>query len=132
MFGKGGKRSPAPQPIGTAQVVGYIVQVLGGIAVGGMVGFRLYPMAVYEFQRAFGITDGIYLHAPASYGLGTTGYWMSWIITFIVICALCVAASLSRHTRLFGMAAGASFALIGVHVAWFFIAFDFGDVHGPS
>ncbi|MGY2028503.1 hypothetical protein [Nocardia gipuzkoensis] len=132
MFRKGDKRSPAPQLIGTAQAVGYIVQVLGGIAVGGIVGFRLYPMTVYEFQRAFGITDGTYLQAPVVYGLGTTGYWMSWIVTFMVVCAICVAASISRYTRLFGIAAGAAFTLSAPAVAWFFIAFDFGYVSGPS
>jgi hypothetical protein len=109
------------------------VQVVGGIAVGGIVGFRLYPMAVYEFQRAFGITDGTYSpHPTVGYGLGTPGYWMSWIVIFMVGYAICVAASMSRCTRLFGIAAGASFTLSAPAVAWFFIAFDFGDVSGPS
>jgi hypothetical protein len=127
------KRIPAPQPLGTVQVVVYIVQVVGGLAVGGMLGFRLYPRIVYELQRTFGITDGIYdHHVPPGYGVGTTGYWMSWIVTFMVVLAICVAASVSRHTRLFGIAGAASFTLSAPAIAWFFIAFDFGNVSGPS
>jgi hypothetical protein len=116
------KRGPATQLIG-------IVQVVGGIATGGMAGFHFYPMTVYKLQRAFGITDP---HAPVGYSVGTTGYWMSWIVTFMVVFAICVAASVSRHTRPFGIAAAASFMLSALAIASLFIAFDFGGAPGPS
>lgn len=107
------KRSFAPQPIG-------IVQVVGGIATGGMVGFVIHPMIVHKLQRAFAI------------GVGTTGYWMIWIVTLMVVFAIFVAASVSRHTRPFGIAAAASSTLPALLFIALFIAFYFGVVPPPA
>ncbi|MEU4342394.1 hypothetical protein AB0H00_14175 [Nocardia sp. NPDC023852] len=100
-----------------------IVQVVGGIATGGMAGLYLFLTAL-KLQRAFGITDP---HGPIGHGVGATGFWMIWIVTFMVVFAICVAASVSRHTRPFGIAAAASFTLLALEMAWALATFE-----GPS
>ncbi|MET7774038.1 hypothetical protein [Nocardia sp. NPDC005366] len=93
------------------------VQAISGLAIGALTGFYVFPWIVYKPLRAFGLTDH---DGPAR----TVGYWTSWIVVFMVLSGVCIAAAVNKHSRWFGVAATASFAPIALMVATVFIALD--------
>ncbi|WP_405495436.1 hypothetical protein [Nocardia sp. NBC_00511] len=118
---------------------GGVLEMVGGIAgaVGGAVAGFLYPMAIIVLQRDLEITDP---HRPATatpdgpveYGVGSVGYWASWIATFAAILAIGVLGSKYRRTRTAAVPATVVFACVSVPLSLLFIAFDFGGAPHPS
>ncbi|MEU1208133.1 hypothetical protein [Nocardia sp. NPDC005825] len=107
----------------------------GGI-VGAVLGFA-YPCAIIVLQRSVGITDPhraatVTEDGPVEYGVGSVGYWASWVATFAVIIAIGVVGSRYRYTRAAALPATLWFAIVALPLALLFIAFDFGGAPHPS
>ncbi|WP_458687146.1 hypothetical protein [Nocardia tengchongensis] len=88
-------------------------------------------------QRVVGITDPgrasiVTADGPVEYGVGTVGYWASWVVTFGVILAIGVVSSRNGWARSFTTPATVAFAVIAVPISLLFIAFDFGGAPQPS
>ncbi|MGW4350907.1 hypothetical protein ACWELJ_02335 [Nocardia sp. NPDC004582] len=109
--------------------------IVGGIA-GAVMGF-VYPWAIIALQRSVGITDPgrpatVTEDGPVEYGVGSVGYWASWIATFAAIIAIGVVGSRYRYTRVAALPATMLFAIVTLPLALLFIAFDFGGAPHPS
>ncbi|GAB3209736.1 hypothetical protein GCM10027262_32210 [Nocardia tengchongensis] len=109
--------------------------VVGGI-IGAIAGF-VYPGSMIVLQRVVGITDPgrpsiVTPDGPVEYGVGTVGYWASWIVTFGLILAIGIASSRGGRPREFATPATLAFAVIAVPISLLFIAFDFGGAPHPS
>ncbi|MFE3984675.1 hypothetical protein ACFXPR_09350 [Nocardia tengchongensis] len=109
--------------------------VVGGI-IGAIAGF-VFPGSMIVVQRVVGITDPgrpsiVTPDGPVEYGVGTVGYWASWIVTFGVILAIGVVSSRKGRARAFATPATLAFAVIAVPISLLFIAFDFGGAPHPS
>ncbi|MFE5283858.1 hypothetical protein ACFRAQ_02655 [Nocardia sp. NPDC056611] len=118
---------------------GAVLEAAGGVAggiAGAVMGF-LYPCAIIVLQRSVGITDPhrpatVTQDGPVEYGVGSVGYWASWIATFAAIIAIGVMGSRYRHTRAAAVPATMAFAIVTLPLALLFIAFDFGGAPHPS
>ncbi|MGW4245729.1 hypothetical protein [Nocardia sp. NPDC004722] len=108
--------------------LGNLVQLAGGLFVGGVMAIRVYPMIDFRLRRVFG-TD---TPEPTGGGIGTAGYWAAWIISFCALVAIGVALSRVRRVRLLGVTATTFFVVCGIAVSLLFIAFDFGGAPHPD
>ncbi|GAB2562967.1 hypothetical protein [Nocardia heshunensis] len=108
--------------------LGTVVQLAGGLFIGGLMAFRVYPMIDFRLRRVFG-TD---TPTPSGNGLETAGYWAAWIISFGAVVAVGVAVSKVRRIRLLGVTATTFFMVCGAVISLLFIAFDFGGAPHPD
>lgn len=122
---------------GHSSAVENIGVVLGGIVIGAIAGSVCYPMTALTLQWVFDITDPhgpitTTPDGPVEYGVGTAGYWASWIGPFLVFFALGIAGSIIRRTRLLGITVTISFMVFALALGSLIVSFDFGGAPHPD